>query len=558
METVWKTAKGTIVIQKNDGFFLENGDSVNTKGKTPEELGWQEQIPEPVIETISSGPTSNSKPSNGIILQGLDMLTPNRATGARAGKSALAQFTPNSPALQYIGELAGGAAGLGMDAVSALYSPARAATSVASPLVQKGIQAFIKSKPLEAAKNLATKLNPSFNAPTADKILNAAKEIFKAGMPKGGNVPGSKSLPVLGLKNFTQNVGDAAVFNNLERMAKGEDLQLGSAELAGGLTGGTVGTVAEKKIVNDVLRTRNAVSNNAESLNFAKAATGKKGMRAVEEIIDNNIAKHGNFDKAVNNLRMEADALSKEMGDFMSKAGVKEIPYPTLNLREQIDSYVLDVTSQLGNKNSLRYADKALESLDEALKEVYLARKRQTGVRKTRAQALEAKDMPVEELYKQVPSLTLAELDKIKRDLQHQSSHWIRSEGAMAREGTESLATKEASSAINNMLDEFSELLDQDFARHIENNAQMLNPSEAQKFREINNKRWETIGNLKIMEKAAAKQARRDDYISGMTNAINDINAQNRMWVPSLTRWTGSRLEQEESPLSQFTKTEAK
>lgn len=542
METIWKTKKGNRIIQNADGFFTEDGTEVNMGGETPQDLGWVEDISEPVIETISSPPEGNS--IAGTAMAGLNFFTPNKEIFARQARSEWERAFPNSPTLQTAGETIGGFTGLGVDIASALYSPARTGWAAFSPLASKLGTKIAESGIAQGVKNVAGKLNPSVAAPKIDAALDFAKNAIKAGLPRGGAaIPAAKSLPAIGAKNFAMNTADAAIFNNTQNLAEGNDVQFGPAELAGGMLGGAVGTTAEKKVVNDVLRARNAAARNAESINFAEVATGKKGMRAVEQIIDENVAKHGNFTNAVDNLRTETDALNTRMTDFLQKAGLNEIPYSTEKLRKSIDNYVLGKTSFLGNRESRNYARAAGEAYDESLRETLLARMKATTNADTRALSDQVAAMDIAEVTKLVPNLTLDELNRIKVNMQKRSSHWARSQSSMAREGTESLANKEGSAAINSILDDFgaSNITSEAMQEWAENNAKMLTPAQAKEFREINRLRHKAIGNLGIMERAERAQAKRDEFVTGIGNAIYDWNAANRNTSTPFLRWMGAR-----------------
>ncbi|MCL1955773.1 MAG: hypothetical protein FWF63_00490 [Fibromonadales bacterium] len=529
---------------RDDGTFWQGGKEIEPL--TNEQLqsnGWQEHIPEPQIETFSEPPSESS--TAGTLISGLDAITPNRAAMAQAGKSAWEQYAPNSQAAQTFGEVAGGMGGLGVDLASMIYSPVRAAGSLGMPLAKKGFEAFLKSKPIEAAKNIAGKLNPSVSLPPIDKSISGFKAFLQAGLPKAGNIPADKSMPMLGFKNFLTNTGDAAIFNNAERLAKGEDVQLGTSELAGGLLGGAVGTAGEKKAVNDIMRARNAASKSAESLNFAERTTGKKGLRAVEQVIDENVAKHGTFENAVTNIRNDLDGLHKEMKNFLDGSGAKEIPYSSNDLLSKIDNYVLEKTSFLGNKNAREYANAANEAFNESLREIWVERMMPLKLGNRRFLSDQAAALTPEQLRKEVSNLTLEELNWMKVSMQDRSSHWQRSLGSMAREGTESLANKEASSAINNMLDGISTMADDAVGEWAEKNAKTLLPSEAAKFREINKARSNAIGNLKIMEHADRVLARRNDFVSGISNAIIDANSQNRTLTTPFARFLATKGEQQ-------------
>jgi len=535
--TIFKKKGKADIEVRDDGSFWQSGEEIGPFDL--KEYGWQEHIPEPQIETLSEPPSESST-----LISGLDAITPNRAAMAKAGRDEWAKVLPNSEAAQTFGEVAGGMGGLGMDIASMIYSPVRATGAMGVPLLKKGFAAFLGSKPVQAAKEMAGKLNPSIPAPPIDRTLGFFKTFMKEGLPKSGNIPLDKSLPSLGFKNFLTNTGDAAIFNNAERLAKGEDVQLGTAELAGGLLGGAVGTAGEKKVVNDIMRARNAASKSAESLNFAEKATGKKGLRAVEQVIDENMAKHGTFENAVTNIRTNLDGLNKQMSDFMAVSGTSEIPYPSNELLNKIDDFVLGKTSFLGNKNAREYAKAATDSFNESLKEIWLDRMLQQGKGNRRQLSDLAEALTPQQLHKEVPSLTLQELNQVKINMQKRSSHWQRSQGSMAREGTESLANKEASDALNNMLDGISSMADNAMEEWAERNAKMLMPSEAAKFREINKARSNAIGNLKIMENADRVQARRNDFVSGISNAIIDMNAQNRTATSPFTRYLGTKAEQ--------------
>jgi len=532
--TIFKKEGRSDIEIHDDGTWWQKGEQIEPF--TLEQLqsnGWQEHIPEPQIETFSEPPSE----SNTLSTIGHAVL-PQAMSLADTFKREYKENFPNSPNLQRVGQAAGFLGGALGDAAGMFFSPFRAASTVSAPLAKKGFEAFLKSKPIEATKNLMGKLNPSIPFSPIDKPVSGFRAYLKAGSPQPGEFPASKSLPVLGFKNFVTNTGDAAIFNNIERLAKGEDMQLGASELAGGLLGGAVGMAGEKKIVNDIMNARKAASKSAESINFAERTTGKKGLRAVEQLIDENVAKHGTFGNSVTNIRNELDGLHKEMKNFLDGSGAKEIPYSSNDLLSKIDNFVLEKTSFLGNKNSREYAKAATEAFNESLREVWIDRMRPLGLANTRALSDNAASLTPEQLYKEVPNLTLEELNKMKMYMQKRSSHWQRSQGSMAREGTESLANKEASDAINNMLDEISDMADDAIGEWAEKNAKTLLPSEAAKFRDINKARSNAIGNLKIMERAERVQADKK------VNALIDINAKNRTYTTPFARFAGAKGEQ--------------
>ncbi|MDR2593933.1 MAG: hypothetical protein LBC87_04100 [Fibromonadaceae bacterium] len=541
--TIFKKEGRPDIEIHDDGTYWQEGERIENP-PTAESLaanGWQEHIPEPQIETFSEPPSGSSTSS--ALISGLDALTPNRAAMLQLGQREW-EDRDVPDAIKFMGKNLSGLGGLGMDVASAIYSPVRAAGSLGTPLAKKGFAAFLDSKPIQTAKNLVDKLNPSVSLPPVDKTISGFKAFLQAGLPKPGNIPAGKSMPALGFKNFLTNTGDAAIFNNAEHLAKGEDMQLGASELAGGLLGGAVGTAGEKKAVNDIMRARNAASKSAESLNFAERTTGKKGLRAVEQVIDENVAKYGTFENAVTNIRTDLDGLHKEMKNFLDVSGAKEIPYNSNHLLKKIDNYVLDKTSFLGNKNAREYANAANEAFNESLREIWVARMMPLKLGDRRFLSDQAAALTPEQLRKEVSNLTLEELNWMKVSMQDRSSHWQRSLGSMAREGTESLANKEASSAINNMLDGISTMADDAVGEWAERNVKTLMPTEAAKFREINKARSNAIGNLKIMEHADRVQARRNDFVSGISNAIIAANSQNRTATTPFARFMGIKGEQ--------------
>jgi len=516
---------------KNDGSWWQEGKRIENP-PTAEELaanGWSEH-------------TTNSEPNMAIKLA--DTFMPYRAEMAKAVKNDWAQAGLDSPNWQTAGNLVGSMSGLGMDITAALSSPVRAIGTMGAPLAKKGFAAFLGSKPVQTAKEIAGKMNPSFSVPPVDRTLRFIRTFTKAASPQPGSLPLDKSLATIGFKNFLQNTGDAAIFNNVERLAKGEDVQFGPAELAGGLLGGAVGTAGEKKVANDITKARYAAAKNAESVNFAERSTGKKGMQAVEQVIDENVAKHGTFDRAVANIRKDIDGLNTQMIDFMDASGAKQIPLSSEVLLDRIDNYVLEKTRGLGNKYSREYAATANEAFTESLKEIWVDRMLPLGQGNRKTLSAMAADMTPEQVLKEIPNLTLRELNWIKTSMQDRSSHWQRSIGSMAREGKESLANEKASSAINSMLDGLSNMTDDAIGELADKNIKILLPSEAGKFREINKARSNAIGNLKIMDHADRAQAKRDDIISGMTNTITNMNARARTWTSPFTRYLGTKGEQ--------------
>jgi hypothetical protein len=542
--TIWKKEGRPDIEEHDDGTWWQEGKETNPL--TAEKLeanGWREHIPEPEIEMFGTG-ASAAPPgkAKSIIMGGLNTVSPMRAAMSQAGRDAWAQFTPNSKALQEAGAAVGGTAGAAADVLSYLFSPAKYGASLATPAIEHGISlakptfgklfdAVAKSKPVQAAGNAIGKLH------------------LEKGVTPGGEMSAGKTLPWIGGKNVAQNTADAAVFNNAERLAKGEDMELGAAELAGGALGGAAGAAGEKKVINDVMRARNAATKVHEHLNFAEHATNKKGLASVEQIIKENVAKHGTFTKAVDNIRLENDKLNNEMAALMEASGLKEIPYPAQELRDKIDNYVLGKTSFLGNKHSRENAAAALESFDNAMKEIWIDRQIKNAPEQSRRAISDmAHNMTPEQLQKEIPTLTLGEFDRMKRDMQKRSSHWQRSQGSMAREGVESLANKEASSALNNILDDVAEMTEHEFTQFADKIAGSLPPADAKRFREINKARSNAIGNLKIMELADRVQGRRDDFITSLGGAALDWNAKNKGMTSSLN-W---HLAGENSPFAQF------
>jgi len=555
---IWTKAGKPQIEQVDDATFVQNGKDVSEK--VSEDIlranGWtNEREPNPAHAAGSTATTLSSGEKRGPD-EVSNALFPATAAMVEVGRRNYEEAFPNSPKAQAFGEIAGGAAGVGMDGLTMLLRPAAMGYKLAAPPLARGFAAFMKSKPVEAAKSVAAKLNPRFSVPAVDKPLNVAKEAIAAGLPRAGDIPGGKSLPAIGFKNFMQNAGDAAIFNNAANVAQGRDLELGPAELAGGALGGAVGTVGEKKAVNDLMRARLTASKKAELVNYAERETGKKGKQAVEHIIEKNAAAHGTYGNAVTNLRSELDGLNKEMIDFMETAGGKEIPYPTQELAGKIDNFMLGHNDMraLGNKHNLAHADAAGEALDEYLQQVWVDRmmRQGQGLVSMRELSKAADGMNREQLIKEIPSLTMRELDWIKSGMQKRSSHYQKSAGAMAREGLESKSNAAAASSINSMMKEISSIAENAVEEAMQKNANMLLPGDLQKYLKINQARSKAIGNLKIMEHAETVQGKRDDLISGIGNAVSNANAQNRYITAPVARWIGSKAGDSEEAKSSW------
>jgi hypothetical protein len=494
----------------------------------------------PPIETLSF-PASQSKGNPALSVA--DALTPNRKLMYERGKSEWQKAFPDAPGIVHeIGGGISGLGGLGMDGLSMAGSVARPLFAGFSAAVQKGISSPIVKKITEKAGEIVSKPLGSFSP--LDKAASIAKAAGKEAFPFGGStVPASKSLSAIAAKNAAINTADAAAFNNMNRVLAGEEMELGTAELAGGLLGGSVGTAGEKVMANKILKGRNFAIRKAESVNFAeKMNPGLKDKRAVEKVIDDNIKQFGTLDNAVDKLRAENDRLNAQMRQLLKSNGAKEVPIPVDEMKKKLDLYVLDNTSFLGHGDSKTYTASANNIFDDYMRNVLVNRRLAANPGTNRRTVFDEVDlMPIEKVFGEVGFINLNEFDKIKRNMQKRTSHYARSKSSMAREGTESLANKESAEAMNDLLSGMETV--EDAVLEKMKSGVALEDEVAKEYKRLNFKRHKAIGNQKIMEQAEFINSRRDDYISGLTNTLSELNAANRKLTSPANRWFGSELE---------------
>jgi hypothetical protein len=378
---------------------------------------------------------------------------------------------------------------------------------------------------LDAATNL---FSPFRAAGAAIKARIAAK---------GTGAASTAAKPPSPIKPYATSAlagtGDAALYNNAERLLKGEDLDFGLAEIAGGIASGLVAGKGIARREGDNFRAGNYAARNNQSVNFAQRYTGLKGKQAVQETLKRNLKKGESFEKAVERLELELDNLDDLFYNHFDEIKNQVYNVSPNEILKNLDDYVIKNTTDLGIDFTKQMSTAINANFNSFLRSVLKNRLVKNG--SSEQMALDAAlDMPISDVYKNLGKLTLGEVDYIKRGMQKRTSHYNRGQGTMERQGIESLVNKEGSEGILSELRNFVEAnknlspekkaeiiqnleeglevgvadfassLDQRFAEVLKA-SNIVSADEVAKYLDMNKQRSNLIGIKGLMERADEK-----------------------------------------------------